>query len=446
MSILLTAIYFYLCLNVVAAQTHNATGNSTAADPAKDHIGWKSSPDGRSTMDIIWSCASVLLVCTYKCLHMNIPSFEEKQAGWHRKWYILFWPEWPMIKMKLRKIKWMAIILIAPEMGVMLAVYQFAAAREKLQKARRKFPDEKLTLTHAFYALAGGFAIGPGPGRVVESPAQLQPPTTTGLFQLDLMTYVDICKQQNLQIATEEDLNDRSKSDFFTKTFAIVQSTWLVVQSIARVSAGLPLSELELATIAYVFCAVVIYAFWWHKPFDVEHVTVVESQETIQAKYWKKQPELKTLRGSGSAPFIVLSILETNKISWSPKAVFTMTVTTIFSAIHLAAWNWGFPEPVSRTLWRSFAIASTVVGFLIMGLGLLIVLLDYLYGDHGLISNSPRLYDIADDTFMVVFLLLMLLYIISRIGLMVLVLYTFSSMPVGVYETIDWATYLPHFS
>lgn len=38
---------------------------------------------------------------------------------------------------------------------------------------------------------------------------------------------------------TQEDIQDRSKSDAFTKLFAIGQSTWLIVQCIARAAQGL---------------------------------------------------------------------------------------------------------------------------------------------------------------------------------------------------------------
>ena len=38
---------------------------------------------------------------------------------------------------------------------------------------------------------------------------------------------------------TREDIKDRSKSDTFTKLFAIGQSTWLIVQCIARAAQGL---------------------------------------------------------------------------------------------------------------------------------------------------------------------------------------------------------------
>lgn len=42
-----------------------------------------------------------------------------------------------------------------------------------------------------------------------------------------------------LPYITQEDIKDRSKSDAFTKLFAIGQSTWLIVQCIARAAQGL---------------------------------------------------------------------------------------------------------------------------------------------------------------------------------------------------------------
>ena len=59
------------------------------------------------------------------------------------------------------------------------------------------------------------------------------------------------------------------------KPFACAQSGWLVAQSIARASVGLPITELELATMAFVVCSLIMYILWWHKPFDVEHKTVI---------------------------------------------------------------------------------------------------------------------------------------------------------------------------
>lgn len=141
-----------------AAQFQNETASRNGTI---ERIGWVSSPSTRSTTDIVWSCVAVLVVCTYKCLHLNIASFEENQAGWHTtKWgKVPYWSEWPLLRKWLRKCKWMAIMIIAPEAGVGIAVMQFMDARQSLKSAQNLFPDMKLTLTHAFYARMGGFAL-----------------------------------------------------------------------------------------------------------------------------------------------------------------------------------------------------------------------------------------------------------------------------------------------
>lgn len=43
----------------------------------------------------------------------------------------------------------------------------------------------------------------------------------------------------NVPFLAEADIIDRNKADMFTKVFAICQSTWLVVQCIARAVQGL---------------------------------------------------------------------------------------------------------------------------------------------------------------------------------------------------------------
>ncbi|KAK0732226.1 hypothetical protein B0H67DRAFT_464013, partial [Lasiosphaeris hirsuta] len=63
-----------------------------------------------------------------------------------------------------------------------------------------------------------------------------------------------------------EDIIDRGKSDAFTKAFAIAQSSWLVASSIARVYHDFGITQLELATMAFILCAFVMYIFWWNKP------------------------------------------------------------------------------------------------------------------------------------------------------------------------------------
>ncbi|PVH85313.1 hypothetical protein DL98DRAFT_651161 [Cadophora sp. DSE1049] len=439
MFLILTTSFIYL--HLAAAQSQNATSNNTTPNASSDRIGWKSSPDGRSTKDIIWSCASVLLVCTYKCLHLNISRFEENRAGWRRtkRWGIPYWPEWLMIWKWLRKIKWMGVILLAPEIGVAVACSQYVEAREEVRKAEAAFPEESLTLTHGFYAVAGGFAARVKrevPMRNLQENARFIDEDGWELRRLNLATYVKLCKtNEDRPIVTEHDINDRSKSDFFTKTFAIVQSTWLVLQSIARVSVGLPISELELATIAYVLCALIIYGFWWYKPFDVEHVTVLQSTGPVAAKPWEKRNEFKFV-DSMKILIVVNDEHEMGAKTFVDKrSIMVYIVAAIFSVIHLAAWNWDFPTPLSRTFWRVFGVSSTASGPVILFLTSLYLALDFAPSRDKVFNWLAILGGLA-----------MVSYIISRIGLMVLIFYAFASLPVAVYETVEWTAYLPHFS
>src|SRR4051794_41047383 len=79
----------------------------------------------------------------------------------------------------------------------------------------------------------------------------------------------------SVSVITQEDINDKSKSDGLTKALALAQCIWLLVQLIARTSQGLAITELELSTGAFVFCAFIMYMLWWEKPFDMERRIIV---------------------------------------------------------------------------------------------------------------------------------------------------------------------------
>ena len=69
---------------------------------------------------------------------------------------------------------------------------------------------------------------------------------------------------------TVADIKDRSKSNFLSKLVTIVQTTWFILQCIARHRRHLALTELELVTLALASLNAITYAFWWHKPLGVE--------------------------------------------------------------------------------------------------------------------------------------------------------------------------------
>ena len=69
---------------------------------------------------------------------------------------------------------------------------------------------------------------------------------------------------------TEKEIQDRSKANALSKGLAIGQTTWFILQCIARAVQGLDITQLELLTVALAFLNAFMYIFWWNKPFDVE--------------------------------------------------------------------------------------------------------------------------------------------------------------------------------
>ena len=146
----LTNTFFILTFPILAwAQ------NSTMSGKTVERVGWVSSANKRTTSDILWSCFTIFLLCSWKCVHLHIPTVEESEARWQMLGGWLPCPSLQLLKCWLRKVKWMCIIALAPEIGVAMATDQFMKAREM----NKRFQKLHFTLTHCFYALMGGFVL-----------------------------------------------------------------------------------------------------------------------------------------------------------------------------------------------------------------------------------------------------------------------------------------------
>jgi len=74
----------------------------------------------------------------------------------------------------------------------------------------------------------------------------------------------------SLRSMKEEDIMDRSKGDLLSKIFAILQTSWFTLGCITRHHRRLPLTELEVITLASAVLNGVLYILWWNKPQNVE--------------------------------------------------------------------------------------------------------------------------------------------------------------------------------
>ncbi|KAF8193348.1 hypothetical protein BJ912DRAFT_1141829 [Pholiota molesta] len=253
----------------------------------------------RGVNTILISCFATIFACTWSAVHPNIPAPTD------------CW--WTRVK---RQATTMVYALLAPEVITAWAMMQRLAARENareynaslahcLNNSEHALPDRKSgsvldairglfydselppaleeskghqwTLTHGFFLQMGGFLLSED-GR----PTQI----LAGESARDQESRI-IWNIQNGRIdpprLTEEDIKDRSKGDAISKTFIILQTTWFIVQCIARWSQRLPVTELEVVTLGFALLNGITYGLWWNKPQNVGRPVLLEIKKLRKA-------------------------------------------------------------------------------------------------------------------------------------------------------------------
>jgi hypothetical protein len=168
-------------------------------------------------------------------------------------------------------------------------------------------------------------------------------------------------------IVTADEINDKSKSDFFTKAIIIIQITYFVIGVLVRAGQGVAVTQLELGVVGFVACSFVTYCFCMSKPKGVCTAYTI--------KDFKDKPlplRIKKLQDGFSRGVIFSDPMQSGR-GGRPYANddfpmagglgsvlgFGGSVTSIlFGAIHLVGWNFEFPTPVDSWLWRVAALVS----------------------------------------------------------------------------------------
>ncbi len=135
---------------------------------------------------------------------------------------------------------------------------------------------------------------------------QQETPSRPWILTYELLERLLEIKSLDFELSiTEEDIEDRSKGDFLSKFIAVLQTTWFIVQCLARVVQHLEMTSLELITLALASLNGVTYFFWWHKPLDVKvpvkiylkrKLTDEGKKLVLGAKASKKEPVSTLMR------------------------------------------------------------------------------------------------------------------------------------------------------
>jgi hypothetical protein len=109
----------------------------------------------------------------------------------------------------------------------------------------------------------GGFAFDTGRDPSIPLPQTRYTLTPVGICFLaahrpDLMPNI-----------TTDAINDKSKASPIAKALILTQALWFGLQIISRLAMRLPISALELNTLAHVLFTFCAFAAWWRKPLDI---------------------------------------------------------------------------------------------------------------------------------------------------------------------------------
>ena len=332
--------------------------------------------------------------------------------------------------------------------------------------------DQGWSTTHGFFVIMGGFHLFER-GSIETSnndkailhgnDIPLRPLAACDLYD-DNNDYTHQSIRANIDftsftVPTEEEINDKGKSDWLAKSLVLLQTLWFVMQCIARAIKHLPVTHLEIVTLAYAAMNFVIYIFWWNKPLNVNQpIRVFRKSEQSATQHQVISGERRRSRvweltweeiGEGLLAMLVfitgaqdedvnLSCKDRVPRFWANSATGNFFVADLimlgigicFGAIHCIAWHFSFPTHIELLMWRISSVAITAVPVytpLVFSLG------GWLY------NMNFRIFSIF-----LVFFWSCILYIIARAVTLVLVFISPRDLPPGAYETVHWTTFIPH--
>jgi len=348
------------------------------------------------------------------------------------------------------------------------------------------------TRTHGHFVNMGGFALHDTDESFLR------------VLDKDTLEELDNAGEIVWPTITEKEIQDRSKADIFSKGIVLMQTTWFVVQCISRFATKLAVTELEVVTLAFAVLNGITYWLWWNKPSDVRCAVPVYLKSLAESELSNSSaldPESKVSKArqqrdaSQISPsekgddFLtsfkdsfthrrdrygpILSILYTllcapikailhhlwdmmdqdmipdddttrvptfyspeekkKVLRVEPSSWTLIGVIALFGAIHFIPWPFTFPTTAEWWLWGVSTISITGGPLVVL---FLLVISQWV--------SHPILIRILEDSAAFMILMLIPVYMASRIILLILPLILLRSLPPTAFLKLKWSEFLPH--
>ena len=355
----------------------------------------------------------------------------------------------------------MVAAIVVPEVVTASAFAQRIAARDSVRSMTSMGQD--WTMPHAFYLNMGGVWLQPKESR----------PFPINATQL---SYLVASGHMELPRITKKEIWDKSKADKFAKIVACGQILWLVLQCLERAVQHLPITTLEIATIGFAIPSLATFMLWFYKPADIEVPTLVPVVEsTVELlehlsplKYsWRQTPLdfidtvnspsftseiiLKAPHWPGRNSFVGPSTRIRNDVfalKYSKlDQLFVFAVWAGYAGVHLSAWNFSFPSHTELIMWRvaSLTMAGSMFVFWITSNRKSYLLVSYLWPRKRKQMEKISAERAKVSTIQVLLgAVTVVAYVTARMCLIVQVFLCLRKLPLGAFQIVDWANFLPH--
>ncbi|KAK7024477.1 hypothetical protein VNI00_016274 [Paramarasmius palmivorus] len=511
-------LLLYALARPIASSLSASTNTSASFDPV---TGECTDINGcRATTGILWSCLSVIFICTWVAIHPNIPIVQDKREN-----------PWNPAVVIYQNVELMVVALLAPEFMILWAMRQ----REKAKEIRNRFKRYGWGISHGFFVGMGGFALydgedlcgylwdhpyedyqdrlwdsksliaeqheyvqkGPGhrsqpeptprdaDGTKNDTEAALETrnsPKKIGTPS-DASCLLEFFVAKGYITLTEDEIKDKSHADVITKSIAVIQTIWFIMQVIARAVEGLAITELEIVTVGFAILNFGTYFLWWNKPLRVRHPVRVYWRQTEKSRgrdthggkggFWRtcwegagavlKYIYALDLFGFEGPDNILLRLLVLPL--WIPWHIFYICghilqdiddsalaipissrldtdtlhlyiavygIAALFGAIHCIPWVFPFPTHTEQLLWRISAVAVAVAP----------VAMGALHGYFNTLIKSTPVW--LDNMVKILMVVLSLAYAVFRVTLIVIAFTALRDLRPSAYQTVQWTTFIPH--
>ena len=222
-------------------------------EQSTEYVQYVGDPNGRGTLSLMISCVLTLVLCVWSALHLNVPSSSQTA-----------------LTSLMTQFRWIVAGIYAPELVVFTAWRQWSSAKllgtlievggrhawTNVGKQPYNIWDQgdvvadklshEWTMTHSFFASIGGFAF-----EVIDDETQYLPDSHKRLT-LTARGVALLARCGHLPDVSKAEITDKSKANNVAKALVIIQASWMLVQVIVRLVAALPVTLLEVNTIAHV--------------------------------------------------------------------------------------------------------------------------------------------------------------------------------------------------